>query len=88
MAIALIDPNRVRFNQSSINHRFRTGHTIEELADALHGGRVRVEDLPPIRLVERGGLLFTLDNRRLEAFRRARRDVPYRMATSEEAIYE
>jgi hypothetical protein len=34
--------------------------------------------------VERDGQLFTLDNRRLEAFRRAGVPIPWRMATPEE----
>ncbi len=71
-----------------MNRRFRSGETLDELAAALRSGRVRAEDVPPIRLVERNGLLFTLDNRRLEAFRRAGREVPYRMATPEEADAE
>jgi hypothetical protein len=34
------------------------------------------------------GRLYTLDNRRLEAFRRAGLEVPYRMATPDEADSE
>ncbi|MGI8554127.1 MAG: hypothetical protein ACR2PL_25575 [Dehalococcoidia bacterium] len=83
-----IDPFLVRFSQDSINHRFRSGETIEELAADLRNGRVAPNSMAPIRLVERGGLLFTLDNRRLEAFRRAREKVPYRMATAEEDAEE
>ena len=84
LRIALIDPFEVRFSQKSVNRRFRDGRTIEELADGLRTGRVRSEDVLPIRLVQRGSHLFTLDNRRLEAFRRAARDVAYRMATPAE----
>ena len=40
--------------------------------------------MPPIRLVEREGHLISIDNRRLEAFRRAGVDVPTRMATPAE----
>lgn len=83
-----IDPNEVRFSQDSIYYRFLDGSTIDELAEALRTGQVDPDDVPPIRLVERGGRLFTLDNRRLEAFRRAGLNVPYRMATPEEARAE
>ena len=84
-----INPRKVRFSQESVSYRFSHGAgTISDLADALRSGQVRPEDVPPIRLVERDGSLFTLDNRRLEAFRRAGVDVPYRMATPEEIARE
>ncbi len=83
-----IDPYKVRFSQSSINYSFRDGGNIDDLAEGLRSGRIRPEDVPPIRLVERNGKLYTLDNRRLEAFRRAGVNVPYRMATSEEIAAE
>jgi hypothetical protein len=57
---------------------------VGKVADAAD----HVRDVPPIRLVEKDGQLFTLDNRRLEAFRRAGVAVPYRMATTEEAAAE
>ena len=75
-----IDPLRVRFSQRSISPRFRDGRSIEDLADGLRSGRVVPAEVPPIPLMERGGMLYTLDNRRLEAFRRAGVDVPYIMA--------
>jgi hypothetical protein len=83
-----MDPNRVRFSQSSISARFANGRTINDLAEELRTGRTRPEDIPPLRLVEREGLLFTLDNRRLEAFRRAGVEIPWRMATAEEIAAE
>jgi len=61
---------------------------MDDLADELRAGRIRPEDVPPLRLVERNGLVFTLDNRRLEAFRRAGVEVPWRMATEEEIAAE
>ncbi len=79
-----MDPNAVRFSQSSIKYRFRDGRTIDDLAEGLRSGRVHAEDVPPLRLVQREGQLFTLDNRRLEAFRRAGVAIPWRMATPEE----
>src|SRR5437764_13208584 len=79
-----MDPNAVRFSQISISYRFRDGGIIDDLAEGLRSGRIRPEDVPPLRLVERDGLFFTLDNRRLEAFRRAVVPIPWRMATPEE----
>jgi hypothetical protein len=54
------------------------------MAAGLRDGSIKPEDIPPIRLVERNGMLYTIDNRRLEAFRRAGVEVPYRMATRRE----
>ena len=83
-----MDPHRVRFSQRSISFRFRDGRTIAELAEALKSGQVRPEDVPPLRLVEKDGEHFTLDNRRLEAFRRAGMAIPWRLATAEEIANE
>jgi hypothetical protein len=88
VALDTISPLRVRFSQRSVSARFRDGRTIDELAELLRAGVVRPEDVEPIRLVVRNDLLFTLDNRRLEAFRRAGLDVPYRMATDDEIAAE
>jgi hypothetical protein len=79
-----LDPHEVRFSQDSIREEFQTGGTIEDLADALRSGRVLPETIPPIRVVQRHGLLYSLDNRRLEAFRKAGVRIPYRLATAEE----
>ncbi len=75
-----IDPRSVRFTHDSIRYTFKAGGTIDDLAEGLRSGAIRAEDVEPIRLVEREGKLYTLDNRRLEAFRRAGIDVPYVMA--------
>jgi hypothetical protein len=86
--VETIDPNTVRFTQSSIRATFRNGGTIDQLAEGLRLGSVDPATVPPIRLFEREGKLFTLDNRRLEAFRRANVTVPFRMATPEEVEAE
>ena len=89
-SIGYIDPSKVRFSQSSINYRFkdRTMGTIDDLAEGLRSGKIAPSDIPPIRVLEINGQLFTLDNRRLEAFRRAGVDIPYRYATPEEIARE
>ena len=85
---ARLDPTKVRFSQSSIKARMRNGSSIDDLAEGLRTGRINPDDVPPIRVVERNGNLHTLDNRRLEAFRRAGVEIPHRMATAEEAAAE
>jgi hypothetical protein len=83
-----IDPKNVRFCQDSCSSSFRAGGSINELADGLKSGRIKPGDVPAIRVFERDGKLFTLDNRRLEAFRRAGVEIPYRQATPEEIANE
>ncbi len=83
-----IDPATVRFTQASVGHDFRDGSNIDDMAEALRDGRLESKNVPPIRLVRCGNDLFTLDNRRLEAFRRAGIDVPVRMASQQEASDE
>jgi hypothetical protein len=74
----------VRFSQSSISRNFSTGGTIDDLAAGLRSGSVNPASIPPIRLVQQEGNLFTLDNRRLWSFQQAEVPVPFRMATSQE----
>jgi hypothetical protein len=83
-----INPSTIRFSQDSTKATFGKGGSIQEMADALRSGTLKPDQVPAIRLVERDGQLFTLDNRRLEAFRRAGVDVQYRMATPDEAARE
>ncbi len=83
-----MDPFRVRFSQDSIRDVFRDGSTIDDLAEGLRSGKIRAEEVPPLRLLEKDGLYFTLDNRRLAAFRRANLPVPWRRATAGEVAAE
>lgn len=83
-----IDPDLVRFSQDSIKGTFKNGGTVEDLAAGLRSGAIKPGDVPAIRVVERNGELFTLDNRRLEAFRRAGVPIRYRYATPQEAARE
>jgi hypothetical protein len=84
----VIDPFLVRFSQDSARSTFKRGGTIQDMADGLRNGSLNADKILPIRLVERSGTLFTLDNRRLEAFRRAETNVPFRMATPQETADE
>ena len=49
---------------------------------------MKVNEISPIRLVEKNNVLYSLDNRRLEAFRRAGLQIPYRLATAQETAAE
>lgn len=79
-----IDPFQVAFTQDSISANFKDGRSVEQLIQDLRTGAVTASDVPPIRLAELNGKLYTLDNRRLYTFREARQQVRYRMATESE----
>ena len=85
-ANSALNPNTIRFSQDSIKAGFQNAAygTIDDLAAGLRSGTVKPSSIEPIRLVEREGHLILIDNRRLEAFRRAGVDVPNRMATPAE----
>ncbi|GAA5504552.1 hypothetical protein Dxin01_04330 [Deinococcus xinjiangensis] len=68
----------------SASWKFRDGGNLGQLIDGLKSGDIKPGSVEPIRLVEKDGKLFTLDNRRLYAYQQAGKDVPYRMATPEE----
>lgn len=77
----MIDPKQVRFSQDSIKATSKDGRSVDDLAQALRSGKVKPEDVPAIRVVDRDGVLYTLDNRRLAAFQQADMNVPARWAT-------
>ena len=81
-----MNPNAIRFSQDSSKTGFKDASLggIDDLAVGLKNGTIKPGSIKPIRLVEREGNLISIDNRRLEAFRRAGVDVPTRMATPAE----
>jgi hypothetical protein len=70
-----IDPWGLKFTQSDASWFFRDGHNIGETAQALREGSL--EDLPPVQVYEENGLLWSMDNRRVLAYRSAGKDIPY-----------
>ncbi len=85
--IPVIDPAMVRFSQDTISSTFKNGHSLQDAVTSLRNG-ADPQAWAPIRLVDKGGTLFSLDNRRLAVFGAAGIGVPYRMATAAEAIDE
>ena len=80
-----VNPKDVKYMQSSINNQ--TGeYTVLDNVQALKDGTLKPSDLPEIRIwKDSEGNLWTLDHRRLAAFRMAGVDeVPFRWATNEE----
>ena len=77
-----INPKRIRTMQDTISRRFRDGKSLEETRDDFAAGKA--DDIPPIRIYERDGKVWTLDHRRLIAAREAGKDLQYRKATAAE----
>ena len=67
----------IRFSQNSISSVFKDGTTIYDLIKKLKNKTIDPKLIPPIRIVEKDGLIYTLDNRRLKVFQEAGIDVPY-----------
>jgi len=83
-----INPSQVRFSQSSVRPGLGGGGTIDDLSSGLRSGAIDPGDVPAIRILERDGQIFTLDNRRLVAFQNAGVDIPYVLATDAEIAAE
>ena len=81
-------PHSIQFTQESISQRFRDGRPIWDLIEGLKSGRIQPQEVPPIRIFEENGQLYTLDNRRLYAFQQAGKDVPTVEALPEEVEKE
>lgn len=83
-----LDPKTIRFTQDSIKSEFKNGQSVDELINALVSGKVKASDLPPIRIFEKDGKLYSLDNRRLYAFQQAGIPIPTVRATPEDVDRE
>ena len=79
-----LDPSSVKFTQNSIGVNFGNGSSVNDLITGLRNGSIDPNSLPPIRTFEVNGQLFSLDNRRLYAYRQAGVDVPTTPATATE----
>ena len=87
--VATIDTSLVRFSQDSVGATFRNGTNLNDAIGALRAGGAQAgAKYPPIRLFERNGALYSLDNRRLLVFSQAGQEVPFRMATQAELAKE
>ena len=71
----MINPKTIRFSQDNIAANFKSGESVNLLIERLKNGEKI--DIEPIRIVEYEGLVYTLDNRRLFAYRKANVPIPY-----------
>ncbi len=72
-----INSKSVRFSQNSIKSTFQDGGKVSDLTKALQEGKLSANDVPAIRITEKDGKIFSLDNRRLKAFQDAGVDINY-----------
>ncbi|WP_084331700.1 hypothetical protein, partial [Ectopseudomonas alcaliphila] len=61
------NPKDIRFTQDSVSNTFKDGKTLQATIDGLKTGKISPDDLPPIRVFEKDGVIYSLDNRRLLA---------------------
>ncbi|MEO6315863.1 MAG: RHS repeat-associated core domain-containing protein [Chitinophagaceae bacterium] len=70
-----INPQTIRFSQNNISANFTDGSSVKSLIDQLKNGDQI--SIAPIRIVEKNGNVFSLDNRRLYAYQQAKLDISY-----------
>jgi RHS repeat-associated protein len=83
-AAGAISPKAVRFSQDSIGAKFSDGRSVSQVIEDLKAGRKTADDIPPIRIFERDGKKYTLDNRRLYVFQQAGVNIRFQRATAAE----
>ncbi|HEY1057147.1 MAG TPA: RHS repeat-associated core domain-containing protein [Limnobacter sp.] len=74
----MIDPRTIRYSQDSVAAAFKPPYgTVDDFIQDLRVGEINPAAIDPVRIVQRDGKIFTLDNRRLYGFERAGIDIPY-----------
>ncbi|MFB9363214.1 polymorphic toxin-type HINT domain-containing protein [Amorphoplanes nipponensis] len=84
--ITEVDPGDIKFTQNSVSNNWsdRAG-TIEGTAEEVAAGGTR---MPPIRVFEENGVLYTLDNRRLLVHQMANKPIRTVRASRDEVEWE
>ncbi len=66
------NPKDIRYTQKEMSSYFKdTKKPVSETIEELKSGATKVSDIPTINVVENGGKYYSLDNRRLFAFKEA-----------------
>jgi RHS repeat-associated protein len=76
-----MNPEKIRYTQDSIKNSYKDGQSLDATIAQLRSGATAAEDIPPIRVFERYGKIYSLDNRRLYAFKQAGVPVRFVKAT-------
>jgi len=61
--------SRIHFTQNTVSTNFTDGTSVADLTHKLANGQISPDDIPPIRVVQHQSQFWTLDNRRLRAFK-------------------
>ena len=79
----------IHYSQNSISSKFKDGSSVDDMIQGLKTGEISIDNIPAIRIFRKDGVLYSLDNRRLYAFKQAGiENIPYRWATPEEIANE
>lgn len=65
------NPQKIRYTQDSISKNFRDGSSVDDMISGLKNGSITPDDVPSIQVFKKNGVLYSLDNRRLYAFKQA-----------------
>lgn len=71
-----------------VPNTFKDDQTLQATIDGLKSGQISPDDLPPIRVFEKDGLIYSLDNRRLLAASEAGIPIKVVRATPEKVAQE
>src|SRR5205823_2569574 len=74
--------NTIRFSHDTIKSTFTEGGEVAQMTADLKAGTLAPSSVAPISIVEKNGMIYTLDNRRLKAFRDAGVAIPYKRLDS------
>ena len=66
-----LNPKDIRYTQDSISNKFSNGVKVDDLIDSLKAGTVTPDDIPAIRVAKINEKIYSLDNRRLFAYKTA-----------------
>jgi hypothetical protein len=83
-----MNPHDIRFSQDTVSPNFSDGGTLTDVVGQLRSGQLSANKFPTIRIVEHNGKIYSLDNRRLSAFKAAQlEDIPVqRLELSDPAV--
>ncbi|HEY1028120.1 MAG TPA: hypothetical protein VGE28_10915, partial [Pseudomonas sp.] len=82
------NPADIKFTQNSVSNTFKDGQSLQTTIDGLKSGKISPDALPPIRVFEKDGVIYSLDNRRLLAVSQAGVPIKIVPATQAEVVKE
>ena len=80
---SLLNPQEIHYTQNSISNKFSgayKGQCVDDLIDGLISGKISPMDIPAIQVFEYQGKIYSINNRRLFAFKTA--NIPCLLYTS------